>query len=137
MFFKKKKLFDEDKLLSKVAALLIHTAKIDEEYSHQEEKIIKETMLELGVKKDKLEMIIEEAKKMEANSNQILDFTKEVKSLEEQKKIRIIEVLWQIIYSNKVADIYETNLMRRLGGLLYIDTKIMGAIKDKIKNKNS
>ena len=86
MFFKKKKLFDEDKLLSKVAALLIHTAKIDEEYSHQEEKIIKETMLELGVKKDKLEMIIEEAKKMEANSNQILDFTKEVKSLEEQKK---------------------------------------------------
>ena len=137
MFFKKKKLFDEDKLLSKVAALLIHTAKIDEEYSHQEDKIIKETMLELGVKQDKLEMIIEEAKKMEANSNQILDFTKEVKNLEEQKKIRIIEVLWQIIYSNKVADIYETNLMRRLGGLLYIDTKIMGDIKDKIKNKNS
>ena len=137
MFFKKKKLFDEDKLLSKVAALLIHTAKIDEEYSHQEDKIIKETMLELGVKQDKLEMIIEEAKKMEANSNQILDFTKEVKSLEEQKKIRIIEVLWQIIYSNKVADMYETNLMRRLGGLLYIDTKIMGDIKDKIKNKNS
>jgi Uncharacterized protein conserved in bacteria len=137
MFFKKKKLFDEDKLLSKVAALLIHTAKIDEEYSHQEDKIIKETMLELGVKQDKLEMIIEEAKKMEANSNQILDFTKEVKNLEEQKKIRIIEVLWQIIYSNKVADMYETNLMRRLGGLLYIDTKIMGDIKDKIKNKNS
>ena len=137
MFFKKKKLFDEDKLLSKVAALLIHTAKIDEEYSHQEDKIIKETMLELGVKEDKLEMIIEEAKKMEANSNQILDFTKEVKNLEEQKKIRIIEVLWQIIYSNKVADMYETNLMRRLGGLLYIDTKIMGDIKDKIKNKNS
>jgi len=136
MFFKKKELKNEDKLLTKVGALLIHAAKIDEEYSDQEEKIIKKTLLELGVKNDKLEIILKEAKKIEANSNQILEFTKEAKNLDEQKKIRIIEVLWQIVYSDKVADIYETNLMRRLAGLLYIDSKIMGDIKDKIKNKN-
>ena len=136
MFFKKKELKNEDKLLTKVGALLIHAAKIDEEFSDQEEKIIKKTLLELGVKNDKLEIILKEAKKIEANSNQILEFTKEAKNLDEQKKIRIIEVLWQIVYSDKVADIYETNLMRRLAGLLYIDSKIMGDIKDKIKNKN-
>ena len=136
MFFKKKELKNEDKLLTKVGALLIHAAKIDEKYSDQEEKIIKKTLLELGVKNDKLEIILKEAKKIEANSNQILEFTKEAKNLDEQKKIRIIEVLWQIVYSDKVADIYETNLMRRLAGLLYIDSKIMGDIKDKIKNKN-
>ena len=136
MFFKKKELKNEDKLLTKVGALLIHAAKIDEEYSDQEEKIIKKTLLELGVKNDKLEIILKEAKKIEANSNQILEFTKEAKNLEKKKKIRIIEVLWQIVYSDKVADIYETNLMRRLAGLLYIDSKIMGDIKDKIKNKN-
>ena len=136
MFFKKKELKNEDKLLTKVGALLIHAAKIDEEYSDQEEKIIKKTLLELGVKNDKLEIILKEAKKIEANSNQILEFTKEAKNLDEQKKIRIIEVLWQIVYSDKDADIYETNLMRRLAGLLYIDSKIMGDIKDKIKNKN-
>ena len=136
MFFKKKELKNEDKLLTKVGALLIHAAKTDEEYSDQEEKIIKKTLLELGVKNDKLEIILKEAKKIEANSNQILEFTKEAKNLDEQKKIRIIEVLWQIVYSDKVADIYETNLMRRLAGLLYIDSKIMGDIKDKIRNKN-
>ena len=136
MFFKKKEVKNEDKLLTKVGALLIHAAKIDEEYSDQEEKIIKKTLLELGVKNDKLEVILKDAKKIEADSNQILEFTKEAKNLDEQKKIRIIEVLWQIVYSDKVADIYETNLMRRLAGLLYIDSKIMGDIKDKIKNKN-
>jgi len=136
MFFKKKEIFNEDKLLTKVGALLIHAAKIDEDYSDKEEKIIKQALLELGVKNDKLEIILKEAKIIEADSNQILEFTKETKNLDEQKKIRIIEVLWQIIYSNKVADIYETNLMRRLAGLLYIDRRIMGDIKDKIKNKN-
>ena len=136
MFFKKKELKNEDKLLTKVGALLIHAAKIDEEYSDQEEKIIKKTLLELGVKNDKLEIILKEAKKIEANSNQILEFTKEAKNLDEQKKIRIIEVLWQIVYSDKVADIYETNLMRRLAGLLYIDSKTMGFIKEKVKEEN-
>ena len=75
--------------------------------------------------------------KIEENSNQILDFTKEVKNLPEKDKVKIIEALWSIIYSNKDADIYETNLMRRLAGLLYIDTKTMGDIKERIKNQNS
>ena len=81
--------------------------------------------------------LIEEAKKNEENSIQILDYTKEVKSMKDSEKIQIIESLWRLIYSDKNADIYETNLMRRLEGLLYIDSKIMGDIKEKIKKENS
>ena len=84
----------------------------------------------------KYNQIIKEAKSIEENSNQILDFTKEVKNLPETDKIKIIEALWSIIYSNNDADIYEANLMRRLAGLLYIDSKTMGDIKDKIKKEN-
>ena len=76
---------------------------------------------------------LKKQKKIEESSNQILDFTREVKGLPEKDKIKIIEALWFIIYSNKDADIYETNLMRRLAGLLYIDNKTMGDIKEKIK----
>ena len=123
--------------LIKVSALLIHAAKIDENYSDQEEKIIKLALLEIGANKNDLENIIEEGKKIETNSNQILEFTKEVKNMSDKDKIMIVESLWRIIYSNKVADIYETNLMRRLGGLLYINSKTMGDIKDKIKKENS
>ena len=136
MFFKEKKNQNKDYDISKVAALLIHAAKIDENYSKDEEKIIELALLKIGANNQNIKRIIEEGKKIEENSNQILDFTREVKSMDESKKIRIIETLWQIIYSNKEADIYETNLMRRLAGLLYIDNKIMGDIKDKIK-KNS
>ena len=121
----------------KVAALLIHAAKIDQNYSSQEEEIIKKTLLELGANSENLTKILNEGKKIETNSNQILDFTKEVKNMNEDNKILIIETLWKIIYSNKVADIYETSLMRRLTGLLYIDNKIMGDIKEKIKKLNS
>ena len=136
MFFKEKKNQNKDYDISKVAALLIHAAKIDENYSKDEEKIIELALLKIGANNQNIKRIIEEGKKIEENSNQILDFTREVKSMDESKKIRIIETLWQIIYSNKEADIYETNLMRRLAGLLYIDNKIMGDIKDRIK-KNS
>jgi uncharacterized tellurite resistance protein B-like protein len=83
-----------------------------------------------------LNKIIKEAKIIEENSNQILEFTREVKNLAEEDKIKIIEALWSIIYSNQDADIYETNLMRRLAGLLYIDSKTMGDIKNKIQKKN-
>ena len=123
--------------LIKVSALMIHAAKIDENYSDQEEKIIKLALLEIGANKNDLENIIEEGKKIETNSNQILEFTKEVKNMSDKDKIMIVETLWRIIYSNKVADIYETNLMRRLGGLLYINSKTMGDIKNKIKKENS
>ena len=135
MLFVKDK--NKDKVdTAKVAALLIHAAKIDENYSIQEEKIIKKTLLELGVNNENLEKIVEEGKKIEADSNHILDFTKEVKNMNENNKIVIIETLWKIIYSNKEADMYETNLMRRLAGLLYIDNKTMGDIKEKIKKLN-
>ena len=133
MFFKKDKNKDENNFLINTCALLIHAAKIDEDYTENEEEIIKKTLLELGATKKNITEIIEEAKAIEGNSNQILDFTREVKSLPEKDKIKIIEALWSIIYSNNDADMYETNLMRRLAGLLYIDKKTMSDIKDKIK----
>ena len=132
MFFKKEEIKNNE-FLTKVCALLIHAAKIDENYTDKEEEIIKKTLNELGLENENVSKTIEEAKIIEENSNQILDFTKEVKSLPELEKIKIVEALWSIIYSNKDADIYETNLMRRLAGLLYIDNKTMGDIKEKIK----
>ena len=123
--------------LSKVTALLIHAAKIDEKYSDNEEEIIKKTLLEIGAESVNIEKIIKRGKKIEANSNQILDFTKKVKNMTEQNKLKLIESLWKIIYSDKEADMYETSLMRRLAGLLYIDSKVMGDIKEKIKKENS
>ena len=133
MFFKKKENKIENNFLIKICALLIHAAKIDENYTNSEEEIIRKTLLELGSNENELDRTIKEAKIIEESSNQILDFTREVKGLPEQDKIKIIEALWSIIYSNKDADIYETNLMRRLAGLLYIDNKTMGDIKEKIK----
>ena len=135
MFFAKNKKENKDSNLIRVAALLVHVAKIDENFSEIEEKIIKKTLIDMGAEKDALLSILKDAKKIEENSNQILEFTKEVKSMSEEKKIKILETLWKIIYSNNEADIYETNLMRRLEGLLYIDNKIMGNIKERIKNK--
>ena len=137
MFFKENKKNDNNDTFIKVAALLIHAAKIDENYTTKEEQIIKEAILKIGADNNQIQKIIDEAKTFEENSNQILDFTKEVKNMSEENKIKIIETLWKIIYSNKVADNYETNLMRRLAGLLYIDNKIMGDIKEKIKKENS
>jgi len=135
MFFKKESTETENNFLVKTRALLIHAAKIDENYTEKEEEIIKKTLLELGAKKETIIQIIRDAKLIEENSNQILDFTREVKNLPENDKIKIIEALWSIIYSNNEADIYETNLMRRLAGLLYIDSSTMGSIKDKIKKE--
>ena len=134
--FKKSK---NDKItsnLSKVAALLIHAAKIDENYSEKEEIIIKKVLLEMGANNRDIEEIMRNANDMEKNSNQILDFTKVVKRMKHENKIKIVESLWKIIYSNNDADIYETTLMRRLTGLLYIDNKIVGDIKEKIKKEN-
>ena len=136
MFFSKKKEPLESNLyLIKIAALLIHTAKIDEKYSIKEEEIIKKTLLDLGADKLELENIIIKAKLNEENSNQILDFTREIKNLKDADKIKIIKSLWKIIYSDNEADMYETNLMRRLAGLMYIDNKTMGDIKDRIKKE--
>ena len=136
MFFKKEDK-KEDFPLSKIGSLLIHAAKIDENYSSEEEEIIKKTLISLGAEPDSIEQLIKISIENEEKSNQILEFTKEVKNLTDDYKTKIIEALWRIIYSNKNADIYETNLMRRLTGLLYIDSKIMGDIKEKIKKEYS
>ena len=135
MFFKKDSTETDKNFLVKTCALLIYAAKIDENYTEKEEEIIKKTLLELGAKKETITQIIIDAKSIEENSNQILDFTKEVKNLPETDKIKIIESLWKIIYSNNNADMYETNLMRRLAGLLYINPKMMGDLKEKIKQE--
>ena len=136
-FFKNKKKNEVNNSYSysKIAALLIHTAKIDEAYDVREKDIIKKTLIELGAERSNIDKLISDATIIEENSNQILDFTKEVKNAPESDKIRIVESLWKIIYSDNSADMYETNLMRRLAGLLYIDPKIMGDLKEKIKQE--
>ena len=136
-FFKNKKTveFNEIDLLSKTASLLIHAAKIDENYTNKEKLIIEKTLLELGANKEKLDELMKIAEENEKNSNQILDFTKDIKNTDENFKIKLIESLWKIIYSDESSDMYESNLMRRLSGLLYLENKMVGDIKEKIKKK--
>ena len=136
-FFKNKnsseKTVNDDKLLSKTASLLIHAAKIDGNYTNKEKLIVKKTLLELGANKEKLDELMKIAEENEKNSNQILDFTKDIKNTDENFKIKLIESLWKIIYSDESSDMYESNLMRRLSGLLYLENKMVGDIKEKIK----
>ena len=133
-FFKKKNKEVIENSLVKIAALLIHVAKIDENYTQKEREIIKKAIIKLSSKNEIIDDVLIKAEEIEKNSNQILDFTKEVKNMNEDSKIKIVEVLWNIIYSDSSADIYENNLMRRLTGLLYLDPKIVGDIKKKIIN---
>ena len=128
---------NDDELLSKTTSLLIHAAKIDENYTDKEKVIIKKTLIQLGVKESKADQIMLTAEINEEKSNQILDFTREIKNADNEFKIKIIETLWGIIYSDKEVDMYESNLMRRLSGLLYLDNKMMGEIKEKAKKKFS
>ena len=127
----------DDESYSNIAALLIHVAKIDEKYEEKEKEIIKKTLIELGAASSNIDKLISDASVIEENSNQILNFTREVKNAPESDKIRIVESLWKIIYSDDNADMYETNLMRRLAGLLYIDAKTMGDLKEKVKKELS
>tara|TARA_B100001029_G_C14667852_1_gene237919 strand:- start:116 stop:532 length:417 start_codon:yes stop_codon:yes gene_type:complete len=133
-FFNKKNNKKIEDPLAKIAALLIHVAKIDENYSEKEKNIIKKAINELSSNNEHSETIIIKAEEIERNSNQILDFTKEVKNMDEVSKMKIVEVLWNIIYSDSNADIYENSLMRRLTGLLYLDKKLVGDIKKKVIN---
>ena len=120
-----------------ITSLLIHSAKIDENFTDKEKEIIKKALIEMGAQTDEIDNIFEEAEKIEKDSNQILDFTREIKNIDENKKKLVIEALWNIIYSDKNADMYETNLMRRLSGLLYLDNKVVGDIKEKVIKKNN
>ena len=126
---------DENHLsLTSIAALLVHSAKIDQNFTEKEKDIIKRALIEMGADENNLDEIIKEAEIKEKDSNQILEFTKEVKNKNIEEKKIVIEALWNIIYSDENADIYETNLMRRLSGLLYLDPKIVGDIKEKVKS---
>ena len=120
-----------------VACLLIHSAKIDENYTDKEKKIIKDAVVEMGADSQDIDEIILDAEEKEKDSNQILDFTREIKNIDEEDKKIIIEALWDIIYSDEDADMYETNLMRRISGLLYLDPKVVGDIKEKVSQKKA
>ena len=136
--FKKKETEDKKGVsLIAVASLLIHSAKIDENFTEKEKMIIKYSLIEMGAEVEKIDEILEESEKIEKDSNQILEFTREIKNISDDKKKLIIEALWKIIYSDKSADMYETNLMRRLSGLLYLDNKVVGDIKLKVIKKNN
>ena len=139
-FFKKKKNENKEvekntELLSKTASLLIHAAKMDQKYSDEEKQIIKRTLFELGCKNELIDEMLIIAEKNEHDSNQILDFTREIKSTDDNFKTKLIEALWKIIFSDNKADMYESSLMRRLAGLLYLDNKTVGEIKEQIKKK--
>ena len=120
--------------LISIAALLIHSAKIDENFTEKEKNIIKKALIEMGADQNDLDKILKDAELKEKDTNQILEFTKEVKNKNIKEKKIVIEALWNIIYSDKNADMYEANLMRRLSGLLYLDPKVVGDIKEKIKS---
>ena len=131
--FKKNKEEVESPLI-KISALLIHAAKIDENYTEKEKEIIKKAIIELSEKNENIDELLVKAEELEGKSNQILSFTKEFKNLDENSKIKIVEVLWNIIYSDSKADMYENSLMRRLTGLLYLDPMTVGDIKKKVIN---
>tara|TARA_B100000941_G_C28282292_1_gene437138 strand:+ start:220 stop:645 length:426 start_codon:yes stop_codon:yes gene_type:complete len=136
LFTKEKEAKNDESHLSliSVAALLIHSAKIDENFTQKEQIIIKKALIEMGADQDNLDEIIKDAELKEKDSNQILEFTQEVKNKSIEEKKIVIEALWTIIYSDEKADMYETNLMRRLSGLLYLDAKVVGDIKEKVKS---
>ena len=123
--------------LIEIASLLIHSAKIDENFTDKERKIIRNALIEMGADVNKVDEIIEESEKIEKDSNQILDFTRKVKNVSDDNKKLVIEALWNIIYSDRNADMYETNLMRRLSGLLYLDNKVVGDLKEKVRKKHN
>ena len=133
-FFKKKNIdnsFEESVL---IAALLIHAAKMDENYTIEEKKIIERAMIKLtGKNSTKISEIIVSAEKKEAEENQIVTFTREIKKKDTEFRKKVIDVLWKIILSDGKSDIYESNLMRRICGLLYVSDRESGEIK--LKNK--
>tara|TARA_Y100001960_G_scaffold224264_1_gene234759 strand:+ start:87 stop:512 length:426 start_codon:yes stop_codon:yes gene_type:complete len=135
LFKKKEDNKNNNDILSKIASLLIHAAKIDENYTEKEKNIIKRTLISLGIEEKNVVKIMVKAEENESNSNQILNFTREIKNLNTEDKKKIVESLWNIIYSDSQSDMYEANLMRRLSGLLYLDNKIVGDIKERIKSK--
>ena len=136
-FFKKESdiSLEKEESFIEIACLLIHASKIDQNYTEKEKEIVKKTLLNLDTSPNEIEKIIKEAEKIESDSNQILDFTKNLKNIDEEMKLIVVESLWEIIYSDNESDMYEANLMRRLTGLLYLDPKKVGEIKERVNLK--
>ena len=134
-FFKKKKETNSDEKDVLIAALLIHAAKIDEIYTDDEKDIIKKALIDLNkINIEQAEKILKLAEKKEEESNQIVEFTKEIKKQPMEFRLKIIEIIWKIVYSDGTSDNYESNLIRRICGLLYISDKDNGIIKTKVQN---
>ena len=134
IFAKQKKVSSDNKNIL-VAALLIHAAKIDENYTEIEKKIIKKALIDLNnISSDQAEELIKRAEKKEEESNQLVEYTREIKKHTMESRLKIIEVIWKIVYSDGVGDDYESNLIRRICGLLYISDKDNGIIKTKVYN---
>ena len=134
-FFKKEEKEDTNNKNFLIVALLIHAAKIDENYTEDEKKIIKKTIMELNkISSNQADEVLKLAEKKEEESNQIVEFTKEIKKYSMEFKLKIIEIIWKIVYSDGTSDNYESNLIRRICGLLYISDKDNGIIKTNVKN---
>ena len=134
-FLKKKKEKDSDKKNISIIALLVHAAKIDENYTEAEKEIIKKVIVQLNsVELNESEKLLKIAEKVEENSNQIVEFTKEIKKYSMEFRLKIIEIIWKIVYSDGASDNYESNLIRRICGLLYISDKDNGIIKTKVQS---
>ena len=134
-FFNKKEQLDDNSDLLNVACLMIHAARIDENYTDKEKKIIKNTLSKLNDNNEDIDKLMLTAEKKESDSNHIQDFTRNIKAMDKENKIEIIKNIWSIIFSDGNSDIFEENLMRRLSGLLYVDAKTMGDIKLYIQSK--
>ena len=118
-----------------VASLLIHAAKIDDNYTNIEKKIIKKALINLNLAtSNEVEKLLIEAEKKEMESNQIIEFTREIKKNSIEFRLKIVEILWKIVYSDAVSDNFESNLIRRVCGLLYVTDRDSGLIKTKVKN---
>ena len=133
IFKKDNKKIDNNNVL--IASLLIHAAKIDDNYTNIEKEIIKKALINLNLAKpNEVENLLKQGEEKEKNSNQIIEFTREIKKNSMEFRLKIIEMLWKIVYSDGTSDNYESNLIRRICGLLYISDKDSGNIKIKVKN---
>jgi len=134
-FFKKENKENDNNKNILITSLLIHAAKIDDNYTNVEKEIIKKALISLNeITANEAEELIKKAEKKEQESNQIVEFTREVKKNPMEFRLKIVEILWKIIYSDGTSDNYESNLIRRVCGLLYISDKDSGMIKLKMKD---
>ena len=134
-FLKKKDNESQNNKNVLIVALLIHAAKIDENYTENEKKIIKKVIIDLNkISSNQADELLKLAEKKEEESNQIIEFTKEIKKYSMEFRLKMVEIIWKIVYSDGTSDDYESNLIRRICGLLYISDKDNGIIKAKFKN---